>query len=187
MPTQIALLRAVNVGGLNVAMEDLRAMFEALGFSHVRTLAQTGNLVFEGGRRTGAALESFLEAETRKRLNLGCNYLIRTTAEWIEVVAGNPFPEEARRDPSHLVVMPLRTVPGGREVAALEAAIEGREVLRAKGQALYMVYPDGIGRSKLTVSLIEKKLNTRGTCRNWNTTLKLLAMAEGGSAKSPAR
>ena len=74
--------------------------------------------------------------------------------------------------------MPLKSVPGKREVAALQATIEGREVLKAKGQDLYIVYPDGIGRSKLTVSLIEKKLNTRGTCRNWNTTLKLLAMAQ---------
>ena len=186
MPAQIALLRAVNVGGSHVAMADLRGMFEALGFAHVRTVLQTGNVLFEGGSRTGAALESFLEAETRKRLNLGSDYLVRSTAEWIDLVAANPFPDEARRDPSHLVVMPLKTAPGKREVATLEAAIEGREVLRAKGRVLYVVYPDGIGRSKLTVSLIEKKLNTRGTCRNWNTTLKLLAMAEGRPAKSPA-
>jgi uncharacterized protein (DUF1697 family) len=179
MPTQIALLRAVNVGGLNLAMADLKAMFEALDFADVRTLLQTGNVVFTGGRKTGAALESFLEAETRKRLNLGCDYLVRTSAEWIDLVAGNPFPDEARRDPSHLLVMPLKTAPGQREVAALQAAIEGREVVKAKGQVLYIVYPDGIGRSKLTVSLIEKKLGTRGTCRNWNTTLKLLAMAQG--------
>jgi uncharacterized protein (DUF1697 family) len=159
-------------------MADLRAMFEALDFANVRTLLQTGNVVFEGGRRTGAALESFLEAETTKRLNLGCDYLVRTSAQWIDLVAGNPFPNEARRDPSHLLVMPLKSVPGKREVAALQATIEGREVLRAKGQELYIVYPDGIGRSKLTVSVIEKKLNTRGTCRNWNTTLKLLAMAQ---------
>jgi uncharacterized protein (DUF1697 family) len=159
-------------------MADLRAMFEALDFANVRTLLQTGNVVFEGGRRTGAALESFLEAETTKRLNLGCDYLVRTSAQWIDLVAGNPFPNEARRDPSHLLVMPLKSVPGKREVAALQATIEGREVLKAKGQDLYIVYPDGIGRSKLTVSVIEKKLNTRGTCRNWNTTLKLLAMAQ---------
>ena len=179
MSTQIALLRAVNVAGSNVAMLDLRAMFEALGFAQVRTLLQTGNVVFESARRTGAALESFLEAETKKRLNLGCDYLVRTAAQWSDVVASNPFRDEARRDPSHLVVMPLKSAPGKREIAALEAAIEGREVFRAKGQVLYIVYPDGIGRSKLTVSLIEKKFDTRGTCRNWNTTMKLLAMAGG--------
>jgi len=179
MPARIALLRAVNVGGSNVAMADLRAMFEALGFAHVRTLLQTGNVVFEGGNKMGAALESFLEVQSRERLNLGCDYLIRTTAQWIDVVAGNPFPDQARRDPGHLVVMPLKTAPGKREVAALQASIQGREILGAKGQALYIVYPDGIGRSKLTVSRIEKTLNTRGTCRNWNTTLKLLAMSTG--------
>jgi len=161
-------------------MADLKAMFEALGCANVRTLLQSGNVVFEGGRRSGAALESLLEAETAKRLNLRCDYLVRSLAQWSALVAANPFPAEASRDPGHLVVMPLKTAPGKPEVVALQAAIQGREVAKASGQTLYLFYPDGIGRSKLTISVIEKKLNTRGTCRNWNTTLKLLALAEGG-------
>jgi len=61
-------------------------------------------------------------------------------------------------------------------VAALQAAIKGREVVRAKGRHAYIVYPDGIGRSRLTNVMIEKKLGTRGTGRNWNTVLKLAAL-----------
>ena len=60
---------------------------------------------------------------------------------------------------------------------ALQQAIKGREVVRAKGRFAYIVYPDGIGRSKLTSALIEKMLGTRGTGRNWNTVLKLAALA----------
>jgi uncharacterized protein (DUF1697 family) len=188
VPAQIALLRAVNVGGRSIAMADLKAMFDALGFANVRTLLQSGNVVFESGQKNGAALESLLEAETAKRLGIACDYLVRSTAQWSALAAGNPFPDVARRDPGHLVLMPLKTAPSKQEVAALQAAITGRETVRAKGQALYIVYPDGQGRSKLTISVIEKKLNTRGTCRNWNTTLKLLALAQGPSAKSsPAR
>jgi uncharacterized protein (DUF1697 family) len=62
---------------------------------------------------------------------------------------------------------------GVSNVEALHAAIAGPEILRAEGAQLYVVYPDGVGRSRLTHSLIEKKLGTRGTGRNWNTILKL--------------
>jgi len=64
-------------------------------------------------------------------------------------------------------------VPAARNVAALRAAITGREVVRAAGRHLYIVYPDGMGRSRLTHALIEKLLGTRATGRNWNTVRKL--------------
>jgi uncharacterized protein (DUF1697 family) len=70
------------------------------------------------------------------------------------------------------------------DVIALQKAIVGREVVRAKGRCAYVVYPDGAGRSKLTNVMIEKTLGARGTARNWNTVLKLDALvrdsAHGG-------
>ncbi len=177
MTTHIALLRAVNVGGRSIAMADLRAMFAALGFADARTLMQSGNVIFDGGAETGAALESLLELETETRLRLRADYLVRSAREWTAIVAGNPFPRQAADDPAHLVAMPLKSAPTKPAVAALEAAIKGRETVRVKGRTLYIVYPDGIGRSKLTIALIEKTLGTRGTARNWNTVLKLQAAA----------
>jgi len=174
---QVALLRAVNVAGKNmVAMADLRGMLEELGFTDVKSLLQSGNLVFRGGRLAGSALESKLEAETAKRLKVSCDYFVRTADEWAKVVADNPFPREAQCDPGHLVVMFLKAAARSKNVKALEAAIRGPEVLRANGKQLYLVYPAGIGRSKLTTALIEKHLGTRGTGRNWNTVLKLAAL-----------
>lgn len=179
MTTQVALLRAVNVAGKNlVAMADLREMLEELGFTDVRTLLQSGNLVFQSNRLAGAALESKLEAETAKRLKVSCDYFVRTTAEWAKVVAQNPFLDEAERDPGHLVVMFLKAAADAKAVKSLVAAIQGPEIVRAMGKQLYIVYPAGIGRSKLTNALIEKHLGTRGTGRNWNTVLKLAAMVQ---------
>jgi uncharacterized protein (DUF1697 family) len=63
--------------------------------------------------------------------------------------------------------------PGGAAVKALQAAVVGREVVRATGRQVYIVYPDGQGRSRLTNAAIEKRLGTRGTARNWNTVLRL--------------
>jgi uncharacterized protein (DUF1697 family) len=179
--TQVALLRAVNLGPHGkIAMTDLRALMTELGLEDGKTLLQSGNLVFRGGARTGAALERQLEAETKRRFDLETDFFVRSAAEWSEVVAANPFPVEARKDPSHLVTVFLKSAIEPAAVAALQAAITGREVVRGKGKDLrqvYIYYPDGIGRSKLTAALIEKKLGTSGTGRNWNTVRKLQALA----------
>jgi uncharacterized protein (DUF1697 family) len=64
------------------------------------------------------------------------------------------------------------------DVAKLQTAIKGRETVRAWDRHAYVTYPDGIGRSKLTIAMIEKHLGSRGTGRNWNTILKLAALSE---------
>lgn len=178
MTTHVALLRAINVGGRNrVSMSDLRALLTDVGVANVRTLLQTGNVVFEGAGRSPAELESLLERAASDRLGLDTAFLVRTAREWQELVAANPFSAEAESDPAHLVVMPLKNAPAADRLAELETAIVGREVVRARGRELYLVYPDGIGRSKLTIALIERKLATRGTARNWNTAVKLATLA----------
>jgi uncharacterized protein (DUF1697 family) len=178
MTTHIALLRGINVGGhKKVAMSGLRDFVEGLGFDDVRTLLQTGNLVFRGSARTGAALERLLEIEAAKRLDLQTDFVVRSDTELGAIIAHNPFPSEAKRDPSHLVVQFMKDAPPAAAVKALQAAIKGPETVRAIGKQLYVVYPAGIGRSKLTAKLIEDKLRTRATGRNWNTVLKLAALA----------
>lgn len=176
--TYIALLRAINVGGTKkIAMDDLREFVSALGFQGVRSLLQTGNLVFRSEARTNADLESLLETEAKKRLNLDTDFFVRSSKEWDTLITQNPFPDEAESDPSHLVVMALKDAPEAAAVSALQAAIQGPEIVRSDGRQLYVVYPAGIGRSRLTLKLIESKLGTRCTGRNWNTVLKIGALA----------
>jgi uncharacterized protein (DUF1697 family) len=178
--THIALLRAVNLAGHNkVGMADLRDLVAALGYTEGRTLLQSGNLVFRAGRRNPAVLERQLEDEARARLGLATHFFVRTAAEWATLVERNPFPEAAERDPSHLLLFCLKEAPASARVKELQAAIAGREMVRADGRHAWVVYPDGIGRSRLTSTVIEKTLGSRGTGRNWNTVLKLLALGRG--------
>ena len=178
MTVHIGLLRGVNVGGrTQVAMADLRAMMAELGLGEARTLLQSGNVVFRSSRRKGAALERALEEATRERLGLSTDFFVRTATEWDAIVAANPFPDEAERDPGHLVMMALKDPAEAKALKALRAAVTGPEVIGAEGRQLYIVYPAGIGRSRLTHGLIEAKLATRATGRNWNTVLKLAALA----------
>jgi uncharacterized protein (DUF1697 family) len=186
MTIQIALLRAVNVGGRGaVAMSDLRDFTAALGFKEARSLLQSGNLVFDARRQAGPALERLLEREADKRLALRTDFFVRSAKELEAIVGKNPFRKEACDDPGHLVVMFLKEAADAEAVEALRAAIKGREVIHAAGGHLYIVYPDGIGRSRLTNAVIEGKLGTRGTGRNWNTVLKLVELVGemGGSGR----
>jgi uncharacterized protein (DUF1697 family) len=181
MKTYVALLRAVNLPGHNkVTMADLREFLAAVGMREPRTLLQSGNAVFQSSASSSAALEKKLESEAAKRLGLETEFFVRAAQDWEAVIAGNPFPSEARSDPGHLMVMFLKRAPVRGGVAALQAAIKGREVVKAaSGPHAYLVYPDGIGRSRVTNALIEKHLGTTGTGRNWNTVLKLGELSSG--------
>jgi uncharacterized protein (DUF1697 family) len=178
MTTIIGLLRAVNLAGRNkVAMSDLRQLLIAVGMEDGRSLLQSSNVVFRSASRSVARLERTLEQETKQRLGVDTDFFVRTAGEWRELVADNPFPREAKSDPGHLVAMCLKEAPDKTAVAALQKAILGREVVRAVGRHAY-ISADGIGRSRLTMALIEKKLGTRGAGRNWNTVMKLDALAK---------
>ena len=177
MTVHVALLRAVNLAGSSsVAMADLRSLMAELGFD-AKTLLQSGNLVFDAGKK-GAALEGLIEKELVARLSLKTEVFLRSAKEWDALVAANPFPKEAKADPGHLVLIALREKAKPAAVKTLQVSIKGRETVAAAGRELYVVYPDGIGRSKLTMAAIEKALGTRGTGRNWNTVLKIAALAE---------
>jgi uncharacterized protein (DUF1697 family) len=176
----VALLRAVNLASHNrVTMADLCAMLGDLKLTGARSLLQSGNVVFEAGSAAPQVLERKLEAEAGRRLGLATDFFVRSAKEWSAVLAANPFPAEAKRDPGHLLVFALKDAPGRAQTRALDEAITGREIARVVGRQAYIVYPDGVGRSRLTIAMIERNLGTRATGRNWNTATKLGAMLAG--------
>lgn len=179
MPAFVALLRAVNLGPTNkISMADLKALAEGAGLSNPRTLLQSGNLVFEAKSKTTVVLEKLLEGALVKEAGLKTPVVVRSAAEWRAALDENPFPKEAKNDPSYLLLMPLKAKPEKSAVAELVKVIPGREQVKLGRQQLYLVYPDGIGESKLTAALIEKKLGVSGTARNWNTSQKIAAVLE---------
>ncbi|HEY2708471.1 MAG TPA: DUF1697 domain-containing protein [Caulobacteraceae bacterium] len=174
----VALLRAVNVGGRKAVMAELRAMLTELGFEAPQTLLQSGNAVFCSAP-TGEELEAQLERAFAARFGFETDFMVRTGPEWAAIVAANPHAAMAKGDPAHLVVMAMKSAPAADAVVALRAAVQGPEVIGAVGRELYITYPGGIGTSKLTGSVIERKLGVRGTARNWNTVTKLAALLAG--------
>ena len=174
----IALLRAVNVGGRSVAMAELRTLLAELGCGNPRTLLQSGNAVFTlKARMSPAAFEATLEAQAQRRFGIPIAFMLRSAAEWDTLILRNPFVEAAQRDPAHLVLMALKGAPTAAAIKALRDDYKGPETIHVAGRDAYLIYPEGIGRSKLTNALIERKLGVAGTARNWNTVLKLAALA----------
>ena len=179
----VALLRAVNLGShQQIAMSALRDFAEDLGLVDIRTILQSGNLVFGAERQDAKNLESLLESNAKTALRLGTDFFVRSAKEWKLLVEKNPFPEEAKQAPGRLIVMFLKHSPSGDCLKALRAAIRGPELVETVERQAYIVYPNGVGRSRLTNAVIEAKLGTRATGRNWNTVLKIAALVALPSA-----
>lgn len=160
MPTFIALIRGINVGGnKKLSMADLKAVCESLGYTNVRTLLNSGNVVFEAKKCKAADVEKALPIEAR--------VILRTPAELKKAIARNPL----KGEPNRVMIMFLEREPeGGFEWP-------GPETFRLDGSHVYLYYPDGGGSSKLTNTLIERKLGVAGTTRNLNTVTKLLDLS----------
>jgi uncharacterized protein (DUF1697 family) len=181
--TWIALLRGINLTGhRTVRMAELRALFEELGYEEPRTLLQSGNVVFRSRVSDAGKLARRLETETEKRLGVRTRYVLRSAAEWEAIVAANPFPEAARTLPARYLVMALTAAPEAAAVEALRRANPGKEKMKAIGRELFVVYPDGVGVSKLNAYLVDRHLGCVSTARNWNTVLKLAALSAEGAA-----
>lgn len=175
MPVFIALIRGINVGGhKKLKMADVKVFCEDLGLTSVRTHLQSGNVVFQTTRTDRAQLAKDLETA----FLVDARVILRTTAELRKAIAQNPMPGEAARGPSHYIIAFLSDKPKAAAMQALRDAYSGPEQMELLGAELYIHYGPGMGTSKLTNALIERKLGVSATSRNWNTVTKLLELAE---------
>ncbi len=177
MTIYVSMLRAVNVGGSSrIKMEALRAVYESLGLADVRTLLQSGNVLFRSGLTDRQQLVKRIMQEIERQLDLEVEVILRTLEEVASIVERGPV-LSPRADRSKLLVMFLTSVPDAAAQAALlkwHKSKEMKEMIEMRGPEIYLYYPDGVGRSKLTSAVIEDKLDTAGTARNWNTLTKLV-------------
>ncbi|HEX5263805.1 MAG TPA: DUF1697 domain-containing protein [Phenylobacterium sp.] len=165
-------LRAVNLAGKRLVMADFKRALAAVGYPDAQTVVATGNAVISA-KAADERLEAAIASGLETTLGQATEVFVRDAAELAAIVAGNPFPETARDDPSHLVVVFLKGQAGAAQVEALQGRIKGRELVAAGPRCLYATYPDNIGESKLTAVMIERALGLRGTARNWNTVTRM--------------
>jgi uncharacterized protein (DUF1697 family) len=173
----VALLRGINVGGrARVAMAELREVFERLDLTDVATYLTSGNVVFSAPSIAEGRLVPRLEKEIEGTLGVACKVLLRKTSELADVAREHPFSaDEPVQAKLHVVF--LREVPSAAAAKRLDPNRSPGDRYALRGRELYIHYPNGQGRSKLTVDYVERQLGTVGTARNWNTVVKLNEIA----------
>jgi uncharacterized protein (DUF1697 family) len=179
MPVVISLLRGVNVGGHNkIKMEALRALYESIGLRNPQTYVQSGNVVFSTKDTDLAQLAKRIENAIERSFGFRPAVIVRTLSELRDVVARNPFAARNGIEPSKLLVNFLPIDPGQEARDKVLMINTDPEELRIDGRELYIYFPNGMARPKLSFAVIDRALKTSGTGRNWNSVMKLLEMAE---------
>jgi uncharacterized protein (DUF1697 family) len=179
MAVIISMLRGVNVGGHKmVKMDALCTLCGSLGLRDVETYVQSGNVIFRADGRDLVRLRKQIESGIEKTFGFHSDVILRTPAELRDVVKRNPFAARRGIEPKRLAVTFLAGDPGKEAREKLLAIKTEPEELRIEGRELYIYYPDGMARPKLTWPIIEKVLKTSGTARNWNTVTKLIEIGE---------
>lgn len=173
---QIALLRGVNVGGgKKVPMAELRAIAESLGCTDVRSLLNSGNLVYRTRLKPDAAALS-LHDGILDVLGVDSRVFVRTPAQMRQLLQENPMPEEALDNPSRFVVTVWSADVTPADLRCIAEAPTVRERFLVGAHAAYLWFPDGMSASTV-YEKATRGLGDRITARNWNTMQKLLTMA----------
>jgi uncharacterized protein (DUF1697 family) len=190
MPTHVALLRGINVGGGGkLPMADLRQLLSSLGHADVTTYIQSGNVVFtpshSGTSHSGtAALAGELRAAIAAKFGIDTPVIVVTKAELADVICANPYQDEPNPKYVHAVFLPAEldeAVHKQISQAAEQVKSQGsRDEVMLIGRTLYVHTPDGFGTSELAKTLLAKRSSPAagGTARNWNTVTKLLTLCD---------
>jgi uncharacterized protein (DUF1697 family) len=186
MPTCIVLLRAVNVGGTGkLAMADFRQVLADLGYRNIQTYIQSGNAVFDA-KGAPAKVSRDIAAALEKRVGRPIDVVVRTREELALIIESNPFAAEAAADGARVAVAFLATAAPASAKAGLDDIVTRyptrHDRYHLAGDTLYLHLPDGAADTKFAGKPLERALGgVMGTARNWNTVVKLLEMANGGS------
>lgn len=169
----IALLRGINVGGHHaVPMAGLRSSCAELGWRDVRTYIQSGNVIFGAAGET-TRLEKDLEQALERRFGLRIPVIVRAASEWPGYVRGNPFPDESHEEGNRVMLALSKDPPRADAVENLRQRAADGERIERVGDALWIHFPSGSARSKLSPALLDRLAGSPVTTRNWRTVLKL--------------
>lgn len=187
MPTHVALLRGINVGGGGkIPMAGLRQLVSSLGHAEVGTYIQTGNIIFSPSHDDTAALAAELTEAIAASFSVRSAAVVLSGAQLAAVISANPYPDEPNPRFVHGVF--LLADPDEASHARVSQAVDlvagkgSRDEAAIIGRTLYLHTPDGFGTSDLARELLLKKRGSpvaAGTARNWATITRLLALCEG--------
>lgn len=173
MTQYIAFLRAINVGGRMVKMEDLKKIMAMPGIKNVRTYIQSGNVVFDSEEADKEVLVKKIETKLQKALGFEVKTLIRSMPDIEEIVKKNPFKKPAEDMALHVSFLSAKA--DDALVEQLQALQTEAEQFRVADTEVYILVRKGAyGETKFSNTFLEKKLKVSATTRNWATVNKML-------------
>lgn len=179
MAVIISMLRGVNLAAHNrIKMDALRGLYESLKLRDPQTYIQSGNVIFRTEEQDLMKLCKRVQDGIQRSFGFRSDVIVRTCSEMRDVIARNPFAARRNVDPSRLLVTFLASDPGAEARKKVLEIKTDPEELRIDGCEVYIYYPNGMARPKLSWPVIERTLKTSGTGRNWNSVRKLLEIAE---------
>ena len=161
-------------------MADLRTLMEGLGHESVETYLQSGNAVFRSSRKSDAALASAMEKAIAAELGLTVSVLVRTGAELAARRRRHAVRGPRRRHEAAPRRVPVRGARPPRRSRSSTLAQFAPDEIEVAGREVYLHYPDGLGRSKLTNAVLERRLGVAATMRNWRTVTTLAELTANG-------
>lgn len=172
--THIALLRGINVGkARRVGMADLRKLVAGLGFQRVRTVLNTGNVIFEAAEsKSASGAAGAIERAMADRLGVRTNVTVISAAHLARTIERNPLETEAESDPTRFLVAFPRTPDDAKALQTAGKMDFGREKLVATASEAYLWCPDGVLGGKLGKTILTR-LGDGVTTRNWATLHKI--------------
>jgi len=177
MSIYIALLRGINVSGYNkIKMTELKLLFINEGFNDITTYIQSGNVIFKSDESDTNKLEKQLIKAIKLQFNYSISVLILAEEKLQTIYTSNPFLQRSNIDISKLYVTLLNDAPFKEGIPLLKSYSTKQEEFYIDNKTVYLYYPNGYGRSKLTNNVIESKLKTSATSRNWKTISKLVEL-----------
>lgn len=181
----IALLRGINVGGHNVKMDALRALFTELGFVQVCSFIQSGNLFFETVETDRVALRKTIEQHLESSLGYTVPTCLRTLAESATILQRDPF-KAISLTPETRFAVTLLPQPTAVELPLPYLTPDGGyELIDQTPSELFVVWHLKNSRPAGSYGLIEKKVQTQGTTRFWHTFADIVAAAKGKEHPNP--
>jgi uncharacterized protein (DUF1697 family) len=171
----IALLRGVNVGrAKRVAMADLRKLVGDLGYDEVRSVLNSGNVVFSGPARAQETVAAEIEEALVLKLGVAARVMVLDSEELGAIVAANPLLDVAG-DHARLIIFILASDESRQAIETLCGQDWHPGAVALGGRAAYVWCPDGILDSAAAQAL-GKQLGDATTSRNWSTLSKLHAL-----------
>ncbi len=153
-------------------MVELRSLCSELGWTDIQTYIQSGNVIFTADA-SPAALQEELERAIDRRFGFSVAVVVRPARRWSIYVESNPFLGAAQSRPNLVMLALSKVTPKRDAVEQLKTRAVGGERVVQVGDALWIDFVSGAGKSKLSPAVFDRLVGSAVTMRNWRTVLKL--------------